>query len=135
MRSAAAMLDALIGRVGKIATPFSIELPDGEKRNLGDGKPEFHVNLRNQRALSAVSSLDDGNICEAYLHGDIDIEGDMLKPFKLRAHFGDARIGRTAVRAVVAAIFHQRDRRVVCAEDVVACGIHGAIETIVHKNP
>ena len=47
MSSVAMTIDALIGRVGNIATPFSIELPDGEKRNLGDGKPEFHVNLRN----------------------------------------------------------------------------------------
>ena len=89
MSSVAMTIDALIGRVGNIATPFSIELPDGEKRNLGDGKPEFHVNLRNQRALMAVRSLDDGNIAEAYLHGDIDIEGDMLRPFALRVHLRD----------------------------------------------
>ena len=43
MSSSAATLDALIGRVGDIATLFTIELPDGEKRTLGQGKPEFHV--------------------------------------------------------------------------------------------
>jgi cyclopropane-fatty-acyl-phospholipid synthase len=89
MPSAAATLDALIARVGKIKTPLSLELPDGEKRTLGEGKPEFEVIVRNERALRAICSLDEGNISEAYLHGDIDIEGDMLKPFELRGHFND----------------------------------------------
>jgi cyclopropane-fatty-acyl-phospholipid synthase len=89
MSSAASTIDALINRVGQVATPFSIELPDGEKRTIGEGKPEFHIGLRNERALRAVRSLDEGNISEAYLHGDIDIEGDMLKPFTLRNSFHD----------------------------------------------
>ena len=89
MSSAASTIDALINRVGQVATPFSIELPDGEERTIGEGKPEFHIGLRNERALRAVRSLDEGNISEAYLHGDIDIEGDMLKPFTLRNSFHD----------------------------------------------
>ena len=80
MSSAASHARRLIDRVGEIATPFSIELPDGEKRNLGQGEPEFCMSLRNERALRALRTLDEGNIAEAYLHGDIDIEGDMLKP-------------------------------------------------------
>ena len=89
MSSAASTIDALINRVGGVNTPFSIELPDGEKRNLGEGAPEFSVGLRNERALRALRTLDEGNIAEAYLQGDIDIEGDMLKPFALRAHLDD----------------------------------------------
>ena len=81
MSSAAATLDAFIDRVGGIVTPFSLELPDGAKRSVGQGKPEFHVGLRNERALRALRTLDEGDIAEAYLQGDIDIEGDMLKPF------------------------------------------------------
>jgi len=89
MSSAATTLDALINRVGGNATPFSIELPDGEKRNVGQGKAEFHVGLRNERALRALRTLDEGDIAEAYLQGDIDLEGDMLKPFALRAQLDD----------------------------------------------
>ena len=89
MSSGAATLAALINRVGDLATPFSIELPDGEKRNVGQGKAEFHVGLRNERALRALRTLDEGNIAEAYLQGDIDLEGDMLKPFGLRPHLDD----------------------------------------------
>jgi cyclopropane-fatty-acyl-phospholipid synthase len=89
MTTAAATIDALINRVGSFPTPFTIELPDGEKRTLGEGKPEFHIGLRNERAIRALRSLDEANISEAYLRGDIDMEGDMLKPFTLRAHLDD----------------------------------------------
>src|SRR5262249_9598474 len=51
MSAAAATLDAFINRVGGISTPFSIELPDGEKRSVGQGRAEFHVGLRNARAM------------------------------------------------------------------------------------
>ena len=37
MPSAASTLDAFISRVGGVATPFSIELPGGAKRNVGQG--------------------------------------------------------------------------------------------------
>ncbi len=90
MSSAASTMDALINRVGWVAAPFSIELPDGEKRSIGEGTPEFSVGLRNERAMRALRTLDEGDIAEAYLQGDIDIEGDMLKPFALRAHLDDS---------------------------------------------
>ncbi|MET0381329.1 MAG: class I SAM-dependent methyltransferase [Methyloceanibacter sp.] len=107
MTSTAATLEALIGRVGDIATPFSIELPDGEKRKLGQGDPEFCISLRNERALRALRSLDEGNISEAYLSGDIDLEGDMLKPFKLRQHFNDRHPLVLAWRFIEPALFGQ----------------------------
>lgn len=89
MSLAASTIDALINRIGPVTTPFIVELPDGETRSVGEGKPEFHVSLRNERALRAVRSLDEGNISEAYLQGDIDIGGDMLKPFQLRSSLHD----------------------------------------------
>ncbi len=67
MSSAASTLEALVNRVGGVAAPFSIELPDGEKRNLGEGNPEFHVGLRNERAIRALRTLDEADIAEAYL--------------------------------------------------------------------
>jgi cyclopropane-fatty-acyl-phospholipid synthase len=107
MSSAASTLDALINRVGEIATPFSVELPDGEKRNVGQGNAEFHVGLRNARALRAICTLDEGNIAEAYLQGDIDIEGDMLKPFALRAHLDDRHPLVAAWRFIEPLLFGQ----------------------------
>jgi cyclopropane-fatty-acyl-phospholipid synthase len=107
MSSAASTLDAFINRVGGIKTPFSIELPDGAKRNVGQGKAEFHVGLRNDRALKALRTLDEGDIAEAYLQGDIDIEGDMLKPFALRAELDDRHPLVAAWRFIEPLLFGQ----------------------------
>jgi cyclopropane-fatty-acyl-phospholipid synthase len=89
MSAATATLDAFLNHLGGVSTPFSIELPSGEKRNIGQGEAEFRVGLRNDRALRALRTLDEGDIAEAYLQGDIDLEGEMLKPFALRASLDD----------------------------------------------
>jgi cyclopropane-fatty-acyl-phospholipid synthase len=87
--SATAALDAFIDRVGTVGTPFSIELPSGKTLKVGAGDAEFQLGLRNDRALRAMRTLDEGEIAEAYLAGDIDLEGDMLKPFTLRTQLAD----------------------------------------------
>jgi cyclopropane-fatty-acyl-phospholipid synthase len=107
MSSAATTIDALINRVGTAATPFTVELPDGAKRTIGEGKPQFHVGLRNERALRALRSLDEGNIAEAYLAGDIDLDGDMLQPFALRASLDDRHPFVAAWRFIEPLLFGQ----------------------------
>ncbi len=89
MSSYTAVVDSLVKQVGDIPTAFTVELPDGDSRVVGKGEPEFTVGLRNDRAIRAVRSFDEANISEAYLRGDIDLEGDMLKPFTLRQSFND----------------------------------------------
>jgi cyclopropane-fatty-acyl-phospholipid synthase len=105
--SVASTIDAFINRVGGVASPFSIELPDGEKRNIGRGTPEFHVSLRNERALRALRTLDEATIAEAYLHGDLDLDGDMLKPFALRAELDDGHPLVAAWRFIEPLLFGQ----------------------------
>jgi len=107
MSTAAATLDAFLDRVGDVSTPFSIELPNGENRNIGQGEAEFRVGLRNDRALRALRTLDEGDIAEAYLQGDIDLEGDMLKPFALRAQLDDRHPLVAAWRFVQPLLFGQ----------------------------
>lgn len=58
-------VDAFIARVGASSKPFSIKTPDGKVRTVGDGEPLFHATLRNDRAVKAVRSLDEGNLAEA----------------------------------------------------------------------
>ncbi len=86
---ATSKVDRFVDRMGSIETPFSFELPDGSSRNVGNGEPRFNVGLRNDRAVKALGSLDEGNIGEAYLRGDIDLDGDMIAPFALRASLDD----------------------------------------------
>ena len=107
MSSAAATLDLFLNRLSGFSTPFSIELPSGEKRKIGLGEEEFRVGLRNERAIKALRTLDEGDIAEAYLQGDIDIEGDMLKPFALRASLDDRHPLVAAWRFIEPMLFGQ----------------------------
>ncbi len=90
----AGSLDRFFDRIRSVDTPFSITTPDGRVRSFGDGAPHFTVSLNNEQALRALRSLDEGNIGEAYLRGDIDMEpaeddGDLIAPFALRASLDD----------------------------------------------
>jgi cyclopropane-fatty-acyl-phospholipid synthase len=80
--------------------PFDMTLPDGTIRQFGQGAPEFHVTLRNRNGLRAITSLDEGKFGDAYVAGDIDIDGDMLRPFALRQTMGDFHLLATAWRFV-----------------------------------
>src|SRR5680860_356654 len=51
---------------------------------LGKDAPRFEVTLNNAKALRAVSSMDEAHFADAYVAGDIDIDGDMLAPYALR---------------------------------------------------
>jgi len=53
---------------------------------------------------------------------------------QLVADFADALVSRTAMRAVVAAVLDQRDFRAFRPEHVVARGIDGTVEAIVHDS-
>ena len=107
MSSAASRLDAFIDRVGGIATPFSIRLPGGGTRTVGNGEPEFHIDLHNERAIKALWTLDEADVAETYLQGDMDIEGDMLKPFALRASLDDSHPLVAAWRFIQPMLFGQ----------------------------
>ncbi len=82
-------IERFVDRLGSIETPFCIELPNGSRRPVGQGEPQFELILRNDRGVRAIGSLDEGNIAEAYLRGDLDLEGDMIRPFATRASLDD----------------------------------------------
>ncbi len=100
-------INGFIDRIGAVEVPFSIEMPDGHKRDVGEGEPKFHVALRTDRAVKALGSLDEANIGEAYLQGDIDLEGDMISPFALRASLDGSHPIVAAWRFIQPLIFGQ----------------------------
>ena len=104
---AASPLGRFGSHFGKTSVPFEITMPDGRVQRFGEGAPSFHVTLRNERGLAAVRSIDEGKIGDAYLAGDIDIEGDMLRPFELRGAMKDFHLLVEAWRYIQPLIFGQ----------------------------
>jgi cyclopropane-fatty-acyl-phospholipid synthase len=62
---------------------------EGARHRVGAGEVKFLVTIENRRGLAALTSMDERRIGEAYLDGDISIEGDLLTAFDLRANFTD----------------------------------------------
>lgn len=68
---------------------FELQLPGEPVWRIGPGTVKFRVATNNARAASAIKSLDEIRIAEAYLAGDLDIEGDLLAAFDLRSSLTD----------------------------------------------
>ncbi|HWO01649.1 MAG TPA: class I SAM-dependent methyltransferase [Blastocatellia bacterium] len=69
-------------------TAFEVEL-NGEHLRIGDGEVKFRVGIHNRRGVTALSSLDEKRIGEAYLDGDITVEGDLVAALDLRTRLTD----------------------------------------------
>ena len=91
-------LDRIARAFAKTDVPFEMSFPDGATRRFGQGTPSFSVRLNNRNAVRALTSLDQVKFADAYLAGDIDIDGDMLRPFELRTTMGDLHPLMTAWR-------------------------------------
>lgn len=63
---------------GRTTTPFEIRLWGDHVYRFGDGAPAVRILAKNRRGLAALASLDELRICEAYMGGSLDVEGDML---------------------------------------------------------
>ena len=102
---------SLLGRFASqfadVATPFEVIMPDGTSQRFGKGMPTFQLTINNRNGLRAVSGLDEGRIADAYLAGDLDLEGDMLKPFELRGSMKDFHLLTEAWRYIQPLLFGQ----------------------------
>src|SRR5262245_21714362 len=70
-------------------TAFEVEI-GGERRRFGTGPVTFGLTVHSTRGMSALGSLDEKRIGEAYLDGDISLEGDLLAALDLRTRLTDA---------------------------------------------
>jgi cyclopropane-fatty-acyl-phospholipid synthase len=101
------MLGRFADRFSHSPVSFEIVLPDEAVRRFGPEAPSFRVAIKNRNGLRAIQSVDEGRIGDAYLAGDIDIEGDMLRPFELRASMNDFHPIVAAWRFIQPLIFGQ----------------------------
>ncbi len=94
----AAFLERLVARIPGAACRF--QFPSGYSVRVGDRPPDFTIDIRTARGLSAIRSLNELQICEAYMDNDIDIGGDMQRVIALRDLLEDQSLWITAWRKV-----------------------------------
>lgn len=84
-------LNALQTLSDRIKTSFSLILPDANEIKFGEqyGKPVFQGVIHSDKGLRALKSGHELQICEAYIDGDIDLNGhcDMLKLLEITNFF------------------------------------------------
>jgi cyclopropane-fatty-acyl-phospholipid synthase len=86
---------------------FDVVLVDGNVQHFGPGKSEFSITLKNRNGWRALTSMDQGKFADAYVAGDIELDGDMLRPFALRNIMGDSHILTTVWRFLQPMLFGQ----------------------------
>ncbi len=101
------LLGRFAAQYSRSALPFEIVMPDGAVQRFGQGAPTFRVTLKNSRGMHAIASIDEGRIASAYLAGDIDLDGDMMKPFELRHSMKDFHLITEAWRYIQPLLFGQ----------------------------
>src|SRR5947209_7532015 len=73
---------AELKRRGIAVRAFEVTTPDGLLHVIGDGSPAFNLRLANAAGLAAMASFDELAIAEAFMNGDLDIEGEMLQSLR-----------------------------------------------------
>ena len=101
------LLGRFASQFSDVATPFEVVMPDCALQRFGKGTPAFRLTINNQNGMRAITTLDEGRIADAYLAGDIDLEGDMEKPFALRGDMKDFHLWTEAWRYIQPLLFGQ----------------------------
>ena len=104
---ARSILGRFANQFSNSAVSFVVTLPDGSAIPFGPSTPRFHITLKNDRALSAIASLDEGRFGDAFVQGDIELDGDMLSAFELRTSMKDVHPITTIWRFLQPLLFGQ----------------------------
>jgi cyclopropane-fatty-acyl-phospholipid synthase len=86
--------------------PFALQM-NGSLHTFGDKAPVFTIQLNDEQAVAALSTLNQSTIAEAYLEGKIDLEGDVMRVLALRELFNDKRGMQFLWRFVQPVLFGQ----------------------------
>lgn len=84
--------------------PCEIILPGGRVEKFGQGEPRFCLTFHHDRLFRY--GFDELTFCEAYMNGEIDIEGDMAAFFQLRARIRDKVRFSAWLRFIYTLLFH-----------------------------
>ncbi len=92
---------------GSGSISFALQSKDGPVHTFGNTEPAFTIILNNEQAVAALSTLDQNTIVEAYLKGNIDIDGDIMSALALRELFNDSKGVRFLWRFIQPLLFGQ----------------------------
>lgn len=73
-------------------TALELQFPGEPPQQVGRGIVKFRVSATNARGVAALKSLDEIRIGEAYLFGDLDIDGDLVAALDLRNSLTDRHL-------------------------------------------
>jgi cyclopropane-fatty-acyl-phospholipid synthase len=76
-------LDAVVAEVAAAGVSLTLVVPGAAPLRLGDDPERTRVRVRTAGALQPLLRHDHLALGEAYVHGAIDVEGDLLQLFKL----------------------------------------------------
>jgi cyclopropane-fatty-acyl-phospholipid synthase len=81
-------LEQLFPSNGNLPCPFTLRL-NGSAKRIGDGDPAFELHVRNDSGVRALRSFNELAIAEAYVRGDLEIEGDIVRAMWFRGLLSD----------------------------------------------
>jgi cyclopropane-fatty-acyl-phospholipid synthase len=84
-------ISRLVSRAAELPFAFRIKTPSGVTA-VGEGDPAFDIVIHNDDGMRALRSLHELTIADAYVRGDIDIEGDVIKAMWLRDYLSDRNV-------------------------------------------
>lgn len=90
---------------GPSPVPFVLHTVEGASLQVGSGRPVFDLTIRNQAGLRALQSLHELKVAEAYIRGDLDIEGDFIAALSLREALSDRNFWLKAWRRLAPVLF------------------------------
>jgi cyclopropane-fatty-acyl-phospholipid synthase len=82
------LLTRVEGELRAVGASLLVEAPGRPPVVLGDTPARARVCLRNQAARRALAARDHLALAEAYLRGDVDVEGDLLEVVKVVERIG-----------------------------------------------
>jgi cyclopropane-fatty-acyl-phospholipid synthase len=85
----APQLRRLEERLSASSRAIVVSLPHGRRLRCGNGPIVAEINVMNSRAIWALGSLNEGNIAQAYIEGDLDMTGNFLNLLELRSFLSD----------------------------------------------
>lgn len=83
---------------------IALRTDEGPLRVFGTGEPSATLVVRSKAGMAALASMDLTAVAEAYVRGDIEVEGDLMQVLCLRTSFTDRTrftFAKQLVRALV----------------------------------